>query len=50
LLTLRGDFEMTPDQLKDGRFPPYAAFYDEETRRLVRECFAADFEAYGYEG
>ncbi|MFL5260441.1 MAG: sulfotransferase family 2 domain-containing protein [Hyphomicrobiales bacterium] len=44
------DFEMTPDQLKDGRFPPYAAFYDEETRRFVRECFAADFEAYGYEG
>lgn len=46
---LVADFEMTPDHLKDGRFPPYAAFYDEETRRLVRECFAADFEAYRYE-
>jgi hypothetical protein len=43
------DLEMTAVQLEDGRFPPYAAFYDDETRGLVRECFSADFKAYGYE-
>ena len=42
------DREFTANDVREGRFPPYGAFYDEETRQLVRQCFAADFEAYGY--
>ena len=46
------DLEITIEQVrqfrKDGS-PSYDTLYDEECRRLVRECFAADFEAYGYE-
>lgn len=43
------DLEFTPQHVREGHFPPYAAFYDDETRRLVRQCFAADFDAYGYD-
>jgi hypothetical protein len=43
------DLEITSAYVRQGRFPPYKAFYDDETRRLVRECYAADFEAYGYD-
>ena len=43
------DLEITCDQVRQKRVPAYDSLYDEETRRLVRECFAADFEAYGYE-
>jgi hypothetical protein len=43
------DIEFTCDQVRDGPVPAYEALYDDETRRLVREAFAADFEAYGYE-
>jgi sulfotransferase famil protein len=43
------DLEITPAQVRQESFPAYEAFYDDETRRLVRECFAADFEAYGYD-
>jgi len=43
------DLEITWAQLQQGRLPPYGAFYDNHTRRLVRACFAADFQAYGYE-
>jgi len=46
---LEGSLELTPAQVREERFPAYEAFYDDETRRLVRECFAADFEAYGYD-
>lgn len=46
------DLEITTGQVrqfrKDG-IPSYDTLYDEKSRRLVRECFAADFEAYGYE-
>ena len=43
------DLELTSPDVRQGRFPPYDVFYDDETRRLVRQCFAADFEAYGYD-
>jgi Sulfotransferase family len=43
------DLEITSAYVRQGRFPPYEAFYDDETRRLVRDCYAADFEAYGYD-
>lgn len=43
------DIEITCDQVRKKRVPAYGSLYDEETRRLVRACFAADFEAYGYE-
>jgi hypothetical protein len=39
---------LTASDIRRGRFPAYRFFYDEETRGLVRECFAADFAAYGY--
>lgn len=42
------DLEITAAHVRRGRLPAYETFYDDETRRLVRECFAADFEAYGY--
>jgi len=41
--------EITPEQVRKGEVPAYDAFYTAETRRLVRSCFAADFEAYGYD-
>jgi hypothetical protein len=43
------DLEMTSSQVRQGRFPPYEAFYEDETRQLVRKCFAIDFEAYDYD-
>jgi len=43
------DMEFTPRQVREGQFPPYAAFYDDEARQLVRQCYAADFDAYGYD-
>lgn len=43
------DLEFTSQQIRNGNSPLYEAMYDDETRRLVRECFAADFRAYGYE-
>jgi hypothetical protein len=43
------DLEITSAYVRQGHFPAYQAFYDDETRRLVRECYAADFEAYGYD-
>jgi hypothetical protein len=46
------DTEIPTEQVRQFRksgVPSYGALYDEETRRLVREGFAADFEAYGYE-
>jgi hypothetical protein len=36
-------------QFRKGGTPSYDTLYDDKSRRLVRECFAADFEAYGYE-
>lgn len=47
----RADVEFTAHQVRRGRrLPAYDSFYDEECRRLVREAFAADFAAYGYDG
>lgn len=43
------DLEITSEQVRQGRVPAYDSLYDEETRALVRTCFAIDFEAYGYE-
>jgi hypothetical protein len=43
------DLEITSEQVRQGRVPAYDSLYDEETRSLVRTCFAADFEAYDYE-
>lgn len=43
------DVEFTSQQVRTGATPLYEAMYDDETRRLVRECFAQDFRAYGYE-
>lgn len=40
--------EITCTQARKGEVPGKDAFYTAETRRLVRQCFAADFEAYGY--
>ncbi|HUF45236.1 MAG TPA: sulfotransferase family 2 domain-containing protein [Aestuariivirgaceae bacterium] len=48
-LASRPDLEITSEQVRQGAIPAYDTLYDEETRRLVRQCFAADFEAYGYE-
>jgi hypothetical protein len=44
------DLEITSTDARQGRFPAYEELYDCEMRRLVRDCFAADFEAYGYDG
>lgn len=41
--------EITSEQVRKGNVPAYDTFYSAETRRLVRQCFAADFEAYGYD-
>lgn len=46
------DLEISTEQvrrLRKSGSPSYDAFYDDKARRLVRECFAADFEAYGYQ-
>lgn len=46
------DLEITTEQVRQfrkGGTPSYDTLYDDECRRLVRESFAADFEAYGYE-
>ena len=43
------DLEITSEQIRQGIVPSYDSMYDEDARRLVRQCFAADFEAYGYE-
>ena len=46
------DLEITTKQVRQfrkGGNLSYDSLYDEKTRRLVRECFAVDFEAYGYE-
>lgn len=43
------DLEITSQQVRKGNMPAYDTFYSAETRRLVRQCFAADFEAYGYD-
>ena len=46
------DLEITTEQVRQfrkGGIPSYDTLYDAASRRLVRECFAADFEAYGYE-
>jgi hypothetical protein len=46
------DCEITTQQVRQFRksgIPLYDTLYDERSRRLVRECYAADFEAYGYE-
>ena len=43
------DVEFTSQQVHNGSTPHYDAMYDDETRRLVREGFAEDFRAYGYE-
>jgi hypothetical protein len=46
------DLEITTEQVRQYRktgIPSYDTLYDDESRRLVRQCFAADFEAYGYE-
>jgi len=43
------DMEITCAQVRDGHVPAYGTLYDDETRQLVREAFAADFEAYGYD-
>ena len=43
------DLEFTSQQVHSGSSPLYEAMYDDDTRRLVRECFAPDFRAYGYE-
>jgi hypothetical protein len=46
------DLEITTEQVRQfrkGGIPSYDALYDDKSRRLVREGFAADFEAYGYE-
>jgi hypothetical protein len=49
LVTSLADIEFTSDQIRDGRVPNYEILYDDETRRLVAEAFAADFGAYGYD-
>ena len=41
--------EITSAQVRNGDVPAYESLYTAETRRLVRQCFAADFEAYGYD-
>jgi hypothetical protein len=44
--------EITTEQVRQFRksgTPSYDTLYDDTSRRLVREGFAADFEAYGYE-
>ena len=43
------DLEITSVQVRKGDVPGKDAFYTAKTRRLVRQCFAADFEAYGYD-
>lgn len=43
------DIEITSDQVRDGPLPAYETFYDDETRRLVHQAYAADFRAYGYD-
>lgn len=46
------DLEITAPHVRRFRksgVPPYDTFYDDKSRQLVRECFAADFEAYGYD-
>lgn len=46
------DLDITTEQMRQFRksgIPSYDTLYDIESRRLVRESFAADFEAYGYE-
>ncbi|YCI79642.1 hypothetical protein M1D47_14395 [Bacillus sp. R1-10] len=32
-----------------GRLPTYESFYNKETKELVKEMFANDFEIYGYD-
>ncbi|MBX9957266.1 sulfotransferase family 2 domain-containing protein [Peribacillus simplex] len=32
-----------------GRFPTYESFYNKESKELVKEIFAKDFEIYGYD-
>lgn len=44
------EHEITSEQAHKGPLPAYETLYSAECRRLVRTCFAADFEAYGYEG
>ena len=43
------DVELTSEQVRKGNVPAYQTLYTDDTRRLVRTCFAADFEAYGYD-
>lgn len=43
------DVEITCDQVRQRDLPAYDTLYDEDTRRGVREAFAVDFKAYGYE-
>jgi hypothetical protein len=40
--------EITSAQVRKGHVPARDSLYTAETRRLVRQCFAADFDAYGY--
>lgn len=43
------DVEITGDQVRQRHLPAYDTLYDEDTRRGVREAFAVDFRAYGYD-
>lgn len=43
------DIEITGDQVRQRHLPAYDTLYDEDTRRGVREVFAVDFKAYGYD-
>lgn len=40
--------EFTREDVTTTSMLPYTAFYNEETRMLVRRAFSDDFEAYGY--
>lgn len=44
------EHEITAAQAQTGPVPAYETLYSDECRHLVLSGFAADFEAYGYEG